>query len=214
MDESDLRLVLHDSVKVLANPAFRGIVTNAKLPVRIGLIQDRLHGFFEPLPRRRMHGEQNAKNRPIGKLVHAATIPFGRWRGSNFLVHPKRIRGVFPGGAQLQIESVKRRMEQRVPSLGLPGKQPGTEPSQQTEDEALFDSGHVHIHDALVMFQLLPPLDSLNSLFFQPEDQVFQMIEDSRQSLARRSGVRALELGAQLVRLLPENSIWTAQIAV
>jgi len=85
MDEPDLRLALHDFMKVFAHPALRGIVTNAKLPVRIGLIQDRLHSLFEPLPRRRMHGEQNAKNRPAGKLIQAATIPFGGWPGSNFL---------------------------------------------------------------------------------------------------------------------------------
>jgi hypothetical protein len=105
-------------------------------------------------------------------------------------------------------------MEQRLPSLGLPGKQRGAEPAKQPEDKALFDGGDMHVHDALVMFQLLPPLDSLNALFLQPEDQILQMIEDRQQFFARRSGTRALELGAQLMRLLPENAIGTVQIAV
>ena len=104
-------------------------------------------------------------------------------------------------------------MEERLPSPGLPSKQ-RAEPPKQPEDKAFFDGGDMHIHDALVMFQLLPPLDSFDLLFFQPEGQVLQLIENSEKVLARRSGICALELGAQFMRLLPENSIWTTQIAV
>jgi hypothetical protein len=72
----------------------------------------------------------------------------------------------------------------------------------------------MHVHDALVMFQPLPPLDGRSLLFLQPESQILQLFEDGQQVFPRRSGIRALELGAQFVRLLPEDSVWTVQIAV
>lgn len=161
-----------------------------------------------------MYGKQNAENRPGGKLLRAAAITLGRRPGSYFLTHPKCVWSVFPRWARLQIESVKRRMEECLSRHGLPGKQRTAEPSEHTEDQAFFDGGDMHVHDTLVMFQFLPPLDCFNLLFFQPKGQILQLIEDSEQVFARRSSICALELGAQFLRLLPENSIWTDQIAV